>query len=73
MKKVAALLIVLGSGLAAYGMSGFGGSLATQHEILPGLQDGLSGSLGWSDNERAEIVIGVVALAGGLILRKDSK
>jgi hypothetical protein len=68
MKRVAALLIVLGSGLAALGVSGFGGSFSSDR--LPGTW---SGSLGWSLNNQIEIVAGVVSLAFGLILRRDSK
>jgi hypothetical protein len=73
MNKLAILLIVFGSGLAAFGISGFGGSFAFQNEILPGLQGSYSGSFGWSLNNQYEIVIGVVSLIYGVILRKDSK
>jgi hypothetical protein len=73
MKKLAALLIVFGSGLAAFGISGFGGSLDFSRFVLPGLQGSYSGSFGWSLNNQIEIVIGVVALILGVILRKDSK
>ncbi len=68
MKKIANLLIVLGSGLAAFGVSGFGGSFSSDR--LPGTW---SGSLGWSLNNQIEIVVGLVSLAYGLILRRDSK
>jgi hypothetical protein len=73
MKKAANLLIVLGSGLAAFGISGFGGSFSPQDVILPGMHGGVSGSVGWSQNNQIEIVIGVVSLICGVILRKDSK
>jgi hypothetical protein len=73
MKKVAVLLIVFGSGLAAFGISGFGGSFSPQEVILPGLHGGVSGSVGWSPNNQIQIVIGVVSLIYGVILRKDSK
>ena len=71
MNKWAILLIVFGSGLAAFGISGFGGSFSLQREIL--ISDAYSGSFEWSQNNRIEIVIGVVSLIYGVILRKDSK
>ena len=70
MKKVAVLLILFGSGLAAFGISGFSGGLGTNTRSDPAQ---LEGSLDWSMDDRVEIVVGVVAIAGGLILRKDSK
>jgi hypothetical protein len=71
MKPMTILLIVFGSGLAAYGISGFGGSFSLQREIL--VQDAYSGSVGWSQNNQIEIVIGVVSLIYGVILHKNSK
>ena len=73
MKKAAVLLVVLGSGLAAFGISGFGGSSSTQEVILPGAHGGESGSVGWSQDNQIEIVIGVMSVVSGVILRKDSK
>jgi hypothetical protein len=69
MKKMANFLIVFGSGLAAFGISGFGGSFSP--DLLRYPNGGLSGSLGWSLNNQIEIVVGVVSLAFGLILRRD--
>ena len=73
MKKVAVLLILFGSGLAAYGLSGFSGSFSPPEPGRIGVGDGESGSFEWSQDSQIEIVVGVVSLAGGLILRKDSK
>lgn len=74
MKKVAVLLILFGSGLAAFGISGLTGELNTDTRGANfGAPAQLNGSLEWSLNERVEIVVGVLSLAGGLILRKDSK
>ena len=71
MKKLAVFLILFGSGLAAFGISGFEGSFSLQPQIL--VQSTYSGSFGWSQNNQIEIVIGVVLLIFGVILRKDSK
>ena len=68
MKKLAIVLILLGSGLAAYGISGFG---FTMSDFVR--SDGLIGWYEWPLNNRIEIVIGVVSLIGGVLLRKDSK
>jgi uncharacterized membrane protein len=67
MNKLAILLIVFGSGLAAFGISGFKG-------FFNGYEVGVyGGSFGWSLNNQIEIVCGVVSLIYGVILRKDSK
>jgi hypothetical protein len=63
MKKWAVFLILIGSGLAAYGISGW---------QLYGTVDRYF-SAGWPLNSQIEIVIGVASLAYGLILNKDSK
>lgn len=68
MKKTADLLIVIGGGLAAFGISGFG--LTLSEVVRP---DGPIGWYEWPLNSRIEIVIGVVSLIYGVILRKDSK
>jgi uncharacterized membrane protein YphA (DoxX/SURF4 family) len=70
MKQIAVLVILFGSGLAAYGISGFGGEFSTNTRFDP---PQLSGSFEWSQESQIEIVVGVVSLVGGLILRKDSK
>jgi uncharacterized membrane protein YphA (DoxX/SURF4 family) len=70
MKKVAVLLILFGSGLAAYGISGFSGELSTDTRLDPAQ---INGSFDWSIDERLDIVVGVISLSGGLLLRKNSK
>lgn len=72
MKKVAAILIVIGSGLAAFGFSGFEGSFSPQDDELRGIH-GESGSVGWSPNNQIEITIGITLLVCGVMLHKDSK
>ena len=69
MKKVAVLLILFGSGLTAFGISGFGGDLSTDTRLDP---PQLNGSFEWPLDERLEIVVGVISLSGGLLLRKNS-
>ena len=71
MKKVAALLIIFGSGLAAFGISGFSGTYWVSGLFVDPPQ--YRGEFGWSLNNQIEIVIGVVSLIYGAILRKDSK
>jgi hypothetical protein len=72
MKKLAALLVLFGSGLAAYGISGFSGSFSPRDTAgRIGVSEGESGEFGWSQDSQIEIVVGVVSLVGGLILRKD--
>jgi hypothetical protein len=74
MKKVAVLLILFGSGLAAFGITGLSGEITTNTRGAAfGMPDKLEGSLDWSLNDRLKIVVGVLSLVGGLILRKDSK
>lgn len=36
--------------------------------MLPGMSDEVSGSFGWSIEQRLEIVAGVLSLTGGLLL-----
>ena len=79
MKKVAVLLILFGSGLAAFGISGFRGELYPDPQLTDPVRNqspvygSLDGSLGWDLNERIQIAVGVLSLAGGLILRKESE
>ncbi len=79
MKKVAFLLILFGSGLAAFGITGFSGELYPDPQLTDPVRTqspvygSLDGSLGWPLNERVEIVVGVLSLVGGLILHKNSK
>jgi hypothetical protein len=74
-KKLAVFLILFGSGLAAFGISGFEGSFSIHREFLlrDVYPDAYAGSFGWSLNNQIEIVIGVVSLIFGVILRIDSK
>ena len=72
MKKMANFLILLGSGLAAFGISAFTGNFSSDW-ARPEMPNAWSGSLGWSLKNQIEIVVGVVSLAFGLILRRDSK
>jgi hypothetical protein len=71
MNKVAALLIIFGSGLAAFGLSGWH---ATGNPLM-----GLDGpvdwnfSAGWPLWSQLEMTIGIMLLALGAILRRDSK
>lgn len=79
MKRLAALLILLGSGLAAFGISGFSGELSPDYQLTSPVRTespvsgALDGSFEWPIESRVQIVLGVISLAGGLILRKDSK
>jgi hypothetical protein len=68
MKKTASILIVLGSGLAAYGLSGW--EADTQSSFRPGPDWTLSA--GWTLDNQLEITFGIMSLAFGAILRKDS-
>ncbi len=77
MKKLAFLLVVFGSGLTAFGFSGW--HLATSvlrvflgPDAFPanGLPDIHAG---WSLGAQLEITIGVGLLVCGLLLRRDSR
>ena len=76
MKKVAAtLLILFGVGLTAFGISGLSGELRTDIDPVQRFNGEpcaaqLSGSFGWSPEDRLAIVMGLISLSGGLILRK---
>jgi hypothetical protein len=72
MKKMANFLILLGSGLAAFGISAFTGNFSSDW-ARPEMPNAWSGSLGWSLKNQIEIVVGVVSVAFGLILRRDFK
>jgi hypothetical protein len=71
MKKLAALLIIFGGGLAAFGFSGWH---ATGKPMF-----GLDGPAdwdfyaGWPLNSQLEIAVGITLLACGLVLHRDSK
>lgn len=71
MKNVAVLLILLGSGLTAYGISGFSGSFSPRDTAgRIGVSEGETGEFGWSQESQIEIVVGVVSLVSGLLLRR---
>ena len=70
MKKLAFVLIVLGSGLAALGFSGW--QLTTSHAFI-GENDLWRISAGWPAWNQFQVTIGVMLLACGLMLRTDSK
>jgi len=70
MKKLAFIFVVLGSGLAAFGFSGW--YLTTSYMFI-GESDLWKISAGWTLNNQLEITIGVGLLVCGLLLRRDSK
>lgn len=76
MKKLAFVLIVLGSGLTAFALSGW--YLATSVLFqLAGADGSMPNSLpdihaGWTPDSQIEITIGVMLLVCGLLLRRDS-
>jgi hypothetical protein len=76
-KKLTFALIVLGSGLVAFGLSGW--YLATSVLFqLAGADGRMPNSLpdihaGWTTDNQIEITIGVMLLVCGLLLRSDSK
>lgn len=76
MKKLAFVLVVLGSGLAALGFSGW--YLATSVLFqLAGPDGRMPNSLpdihaGWTPASQFEITLGVTLLVCGLLLRRDS-
>ena len=71
MKKLAFVLIVLGSGLTALGLS------CWQLAVQPSLSGGEGGpsfyyTAGWPAWNQGQITIGVMLLACGLLLRRGS-
>lgn len=74
MKKVAALLIILGSGLTAFGFAGWQ-ALGKPAFMLPGVEGelGWDFTAGWPLHSQLEITIGITLLACGMMLRGDSK
>ena len=66
MKKLAFVFVVLGSGLAAFGASGWSSN------VLKSYLGSYRVSSGWSLGAQLEITIGVMLLACGLLLRRDS-
>ena len=72
MKKLAALLIAFGSGLAAFGFSGWQAAGHTIFTITEGTGQNWELSAGWPLHSQLEITIGITLLACGAILRRDS-
>lgn len=73
MKKVAALLIIFGSGLAAFGFSGWQAAGRTVFTITVGEGQSWEFSAGWPLHSQLEITMGIMLLAWGMMLRNDSK
>jgi hypothetical protein len=77
MNKLAFVFVVLGSGLAALGFSGwhangYPGVKLAGMEGVPWYFDWYF-SAGWPGNSQLEITIGVMLLVCGLLLRRDSR
>lgn len=70
MKKLAFVLVVLGSGLAAFGFAGW---QAVGNPVFLDEPGYLRFSAGWTLAGQLEITIGVVLLVCGLLLRRDSR
>jgi hypothetical protein len=68
MKKLAFILIILGSGLTALGISGWQATGGTRF-LQP---EGWDISAGWTLLNQIAITVGVMLLACGLLLRRDS-
>jgi len=66
----ASLLILLGSALVAYGLSGWHATM--RMDSLPYLDPtvySLGGQAGWTPTNQLEITVGAVLLAGGVLMR----
>jgi len=70
--ELANILILFGAGLAVWGFSGFSGDVGKGERVLPEVREEVSGSFGWSIEQRLEILAGVLSLTGGLLLRVKS-
>ena len=64
MKKYCITMIVIGGGLATFGLSGFSASLGT-------LWGELNGGASWDNGSRIEITVGVVLFLLGISIRKE--
>jgi hypothetical protein len=73
MKKMAALLIILGSGLTAFGFSGWHAAGHPAFMITEATGANWDFSAGWPLRSQVEITIGITLLTWGAMLRKDSK
>ena len=72
MNKLAFVFVVLGSGLAAFGLSCW--HLATSSLWVAGDSEPTwNVSAGWTATNQLEITIGVMLLVCGLLLRRDSR
>jgi len=72
MKKLAFVFVVLGSGLAAFGLSGW--RMATSiMSTLPGYGGNPDIYAGWTPNSQLEITVGVILLVCGLLLRREAR
>ena len=71
MKKLAFIFVVLGSGLAAYGV--FSWQMTPSPQIIGLNETTYSISAGWTPYDKLEITIGVMLLVCGLLLRRDSR
>ena len=67
MKKLWISMIVLGSGLIAYGFSGFDADLSSSSFR------GLEGAASWDTIFRIEMTVGAVLLSLGIMLYKESR
>lgn len=72
-EKVGVFLIVFGSGLAAIGISGWQAAGHTVFTMVEGEGQSWEFSAGWLLHSQIEMTIGIMLLAWGVILRKDSK
>lgn len=73
MKKVPALLIIFGSGLTAFGFSGWQAVGKPAFAIAEATGADWNFSAGWPLGSQLEMAIGFMLLAWGVMLRKDSK
>ena len=73
MKKAASLLVIFGSGLAAFGFSGWHAAGNPAFTITEATAADWSLSAGWPVHSQLEITLGIMLLAWGVLLRKDSK
>ena len=71
MKKLAFVLVVLGSGVAVFGLSSW--QMTPSLQIVGLNESTYSVSAGWTPYNQLEITSGVMLLACGLLLRRDSR
>jgi hypothetical protein len=73
MKKMAALIIIFGSGLTAFGFSGWQAVGHPAFTIGEATGADWDFSAGWPLRSQIEITVGITLLACGLLLRKELK